>query len=345
MERDQGALLRRAETTTQATTPIRASRNGLFVRMAQIANPAAHNHHATGCRERRRGAAARVIPRPADGAIGRRRDPPRAATTAAIRTTGRRRSRRPPTRMRGRQRWPTMRVGWLPVDPWRSPAGPPDRRCPPERRGGRGRRPARGRVVVATGRCGRLRPRARCWSLVACAGLPRSASRASASTDGTVGAAGAPSWWSAAQTVAGPAVSRSTHCRSVRRTAPPPGGGSLAVVRFVGLEPPTFDVVGRARRPTAPPGRRWRRPTTPRTRASTTSSRSRRTRRSGRSSARRWPDSCRWRTAGPSCCRPRCPTPTAAASASASCAFDATGTHVETVDFDDPLPKSTTTAT
>jgi hypothetical protein len=37
--------------------------------------------------------------------------------------------------------------------------------------------------------------------------------------------------------------------------------------------------------------------------------------------------------------------PTAAASASASCAFDATGTHFETVVIDDPFPKSTTTAT
>jgi hypothetical protein len=37
--------------------------------------------------------------------------------------------------------------------------------------------------------------------------------------------------------------------------------------------------------------------------------------------------------------------PTAAASASASCAFDATGTHFDTVVIEDPLPKSMTTAT
>jgi hypothetical protein len=84
MERDHGALLRRADTTKQATPPINARRNGLFVRMAQIAKPAAHSHHATGCRERRRGAAARVIPRPAGGASGRGRTHP-----------GRRRPRRP----------------------------------------------------------------------------------------------------------------------------------------------------------------------------------------------------------------------------------------------------------
>ena len=48
MERDHGALLRRSDTTTQATAPMSASRNGLFVLMAQIAKPAAHNHHATG---------------------------------------------------------------------------------------------------------------------------------------------------------------------------------------------------------------------------------------------------------------------------------------------------------
>ena len=65
MERDHGALLRQTDTTKQATAPISARRNGLFVRMAQIANPAAHNHHATGCSERRRGAAARVTRRPA----------------------------------------------------------------------------------------------------------------------------------------------------------------------------------------------------------------------------------------------------------------------------------------
>ena len=76
MERDHGALLRRAETTTHATTPINARRNGLFVRMAQIARPAAQSHHATGCRERRRGAAARVIPRPASAAIGQGRTHP-----------------------------------------------------------------------------------------------------------------------------------------------------------------------------------------------------------------------------------------------------------------------------
>jgi hypothetical protein len=39
------------------------------------------------------------------------------------------------------------------------------------------------------------------------------------------------------------------------------------------------------------------------------------------------------------------PLPTAAASASASCALDATGTHFDTVDMDDPFPKSMTTAT
>ena len=98
-------------------------------------------------------------------------------------------------------------------------------------------------------------------------------------------------------------------------------------------------------RPTALPGRCWHRPRIPTTRASTTSSRSRRCRRSGRSSGPRWPDSCRWRTGGPNWCRPRWRTPTAAASASASRAFDATGTHFDTVDIDDPLPKSTTTAT
>ncbi len=76
MERDHGALLRRADTTTHATTPIRPKRNGLFVRMAQMARPAAHNHHATGCRERRRGAAARVIRRPACGATARERTRP-----------------------------------------------------------------------------------------------------------------------------------------------------------------------------------------------------------------------------------------------------------------------------
>jgi hypothetical protein len=37
--------------------------------------------------------------------------------------------------------------------------------------------------------------------------------------------------------------------------------------------------------------------------------------------------------------------PTAAASASASWAFEATGTHFETVVVADPFPKSTTTAT
>jgi hypothetical protein len=37
--------------------------------------------------------------------------------------------------------------------------------------------------------------------------------------------------------------------------------------------------------------------------------------------------------------------PTAAASASESLALAATGTHVDTVDFVDPFPKSTTTAT
>ena len=110
MERDHGALLRRADTTTQATAPIRASRNGLFVRMAQIAKPAAHNHHATGCRERRLGTAARVIPRPASGAIGRGRS-----------HRGRRRRLRPgrpggdcsrsPRRNRGTRRWPRRAGG------------------------------------------------------------------------------------------------------------------------------------------------------------------------------------------------------------------------------------------
>jgi hypothetical protein len=37
--------------------------------------------------------------------------------------------------------------------------------------------------------------------------------------------------------------------------------------------------------------------------------------------------------------------PTAAANASESFALDATGTHLDTVVIDDPLPKSTTTAT
>ena len=71
MERDQGALLRQTDTTKQATAPIRASRNGLFVRIAQTANPAAHNHHAAGWRERSRRAAARVTRPPAYDANGR----------------------------------------------------------------------------------------------------------------------------------------------------------------------------------------------------------------------------------------------------------------------------------
>ena len=265
MERDHGALLRRAETTTHATTPMRASRNGLFVRMAQIARPAAHNHHATGCRERRLGAAARVIPRPAAAAIGRVRDAPRAATTTAIRMTGRTgRSSVPPPAS-----WDaalaTVDTVARPDDPWVPAAGAG--RCLrwPEvvvvvRR-------VRRAVVVVVVDTGGLRPCCppRCWSWwpgaeprqlvfpvvgVAERTRSRSSSRWSAS--------------SLIRTRTAPAGSRSTHCRSVRtsrRDARAADHSASSGSSVWNRQPSTSS--GGLATPIAPPGRRWHTPTTP----------------------------------------------------------------------------------
>ena len=106
MERDHGALLRRADTTTHATAPISASRNGLFVRMAQMARQAAHNHHAT----RVQGAApgdggprhsSAGLPAPSDERepAQRRRPPPRSGST------GSRSLEEPPRSSRAPLRW------------------------------------------------------------------------------------------------------------------------------------------------------------------------------------------------------------------------------------------------
>src|SRR3974390_872029 len=53
IERDQGALVRRAETTNAATEATSRRRIGLVVRDAAPARQAAHSHHAAGCRPRR----------------------------------------------------------------------------------------------------------------------------------------------------------------------------------------------------------------------------------------------------------------------------------------------------
>ena len=241
MERDQGALLRRADTTTQATTPIRASRNGLFVRMAQIARPAAHNHQATGCRERRLGAAARVIPRPAYDATGRGRDhrarprPPRSGSPG-----GHCSRRLHPNR-------------WTRRSPrWTGGCSTILGRCRARRRPEAGPREPSVVVVVAPAALP-------FWSghptLTAC--RPRwSASwpeRALCRSSPVVGAAEAePSaWpWSSWRRCGGRRLGRRHLGRRIadlRVGGGDPGGRVAGVVRLVDLEPPPFDIVGLTR--------------------------------------------------------------------------------------------------
>ncbi len=245
MERDHGALLRRADTTTQATAPISASRNGLFVRMAQMARagrpqPPRHRVQGCGAEGRQPGSFLGRPPSPSEeGEAAQREDDRRHdeddGEHAAGRAPAARRMRSgvrtgDPVRVPEDPCFPPAAVATAPaVEVVVTPLAAGRRWCrwkrlPGLRRGGDRRALCGRRPRAGVGRSGCRRHR----RYLVCLHLRRGRGRRQRRTTG-------------------PAGLRSEALQICAYDGATPGWRVAAIVRFVDLEPQALDIVRRIR--------------------------------------------------------------------------------------------------